>query len=76
MVFSEAPAFWSLLVMIALHAGGTVWWASSVTERVRQLERWISANQHTAERIAAMEQRIENISQGVARIEDVLRRRR
>lgn len=51
----------------------TVWWAASLTKRVDHIERWIANNEHTAERLAALEQQIKNMNAGIFRIEQHLR---
>ena len=62
-----------LTVTLVVHLVTTVWWAASLTKRVDHIEKWISTNEHTAARLATMEQRIENMGSGVARIEQHLR---
>lgn len=54
---------------------GTVWWAATVTKRIEFIERWISTNQHTAERLAALDQRISGLGEGITRIEHYLRQK-
>jgi len=65
-----------LTMTLIVHLAATVWWAASLTKRVDHIERWISSNEHTAARIAALEQDIEHVSSGVARIEHYLRNRK
>lgn len=62
-----------LTITLVVHLIATVWWAASLTKRVEHIEKWISSNEHTAARIAALEQRIDNISGGIFRIEQYLR---
>ncbi|MBI3441725.1 MAG: hypothetical protein HY052_08020 [Proteobacteria bacterium] len=62
-----------LTVTLMVHLIATVWWAASLTKRVEHIERWISGNQHTAERLVALEQRIDHLGIGIARIEQHLR---
>ncbi len=62
-----------LTVTLVVHLIATVWWAASLTKRVDHIEKWISSNQHTAERLAALEQRLDNMSGGIFRIEQYLR---
>ena len=64
-----------LTTTLIVHLIATVWWAASLTKRVDHIERWIASNEHTAERLAALEQQIENISCGIVRIEQSLRPR-
>lgn len=60
---------------LLIHLTSTIWWAASLTKRVDHIEKWISHNEHTAERLAAMEQHIANLSAGIARIERRLTRK-
>jgi hypothetical protein len=66
----------SLLVTVVAHLVSTVWWAASVTQRLGHVERWIVSHEHTAERLAALEQRMEGIQHGISRIEDFIRSER
>lgn len=68
-------ALLTLGVMLGVHLISTVWWAATVTKRVEHIERWIANNEHTAERLASLEQRIENIGSGVFRIEQFIRQK-
>ena len=70
----EASAIPLLMLMITLvvHLVVTVWWAASLTKRVDHIERWISSNEHTAARLAALEQQMNDVSRGIARIEHYL----
>lgn len=54
---------------------GTIWWAASVTKRIEFIERWIASNHQTAERLAAMEQRISSMGEDITRIEHYLRQK-
>lgn len=54
---------------------GTIWWAATVTKRIEFIEKWISSNEHTAERLAALEQRILSLGEGISRIEHYLRQK-
>jgi len=54
---------------------GTIWWAASVTKRIEFIEKWISSNEHTAERLVALEQRILSLGEGISRIEHYLRQK-
>jgi len=63
----------ALTVTLVVHLIVTVWWAASLTKRVDHIEKWISSNERTPERLAALEQQIENISSGIVRIEHYLR---
>jgi hypothetical protein len=66
----------TLSVTLSVHLIATVWWAASLTRRVDHIERWINSNAHTAERLAALEQQIANLSTGISRIEHHLRHRK
>jgi hypothetical protein len=56
---TDAISMLALCTTIVVHLVSTVWWAASVTRRIEHIERWISHHEHTAERLAALEQRIE-----------------
>lgn len=73
MTDSSAIALLTLAVTLLVHLVSTVWWAASITRRVDYIERWISSNQHTAERLIALEQRIDHLGSGIARIESFIR---
>jgi hypothetical protein len=75
MVDASAIPLLMLTITLVVHLVATVWWAATLTKRVDHIERWISSNGHTAERLAALEQRIEGMSDGIARIEHYLRAR-
>lgn len=70
---SSAIPFLMLMITLVVHLIATVWWAASLTKRVEHIEKWIGSNEHTAERLATLEQRIENMSGGIFRIEQYLR---
>jgi hypothetical protein len=63
----------TLSVTLSIHLIATVWWAASLTRRVDHIEKWITNNAHTAERLAAVEQQISNVGAGITRIEHHLR---
>jgi hypothetical protein len=65
----------TLSVTLGMHLIATVWWAASLTRRVDHIEKWIDHNGTTAERLAAMEQRIAAISTALSRIEHHLRQK-
>ncbi len=54
---------------LLIHLTSTIWWAASLTKRVEHIEKWISNNEHTAERMAAIEQHIQHLTAGISRIE-------
>jgi hypothetical protein len=62
-----------LTLTLSVHLIATVWWAASLTKRVEHMERWILSNEHTAERLAALELQIDHIGGGISRIEQYLR---
>ena len=70
---ADVIALATLAMTLALHLVATVWWAASLTRRVDHIERWITSNENTAERLAALDQQIRNLSAGIARIEHYLR---
>jgi len=76
MVIEEGTVALLMLTMtLILHLIATVWWAASLTKRVDHIEKWISSNEHTAERLAMLEQKMESMGGGIARIEQYLRAR-
>ena len=72
----ENIGFLALLLTLIVHLITTVWWAATLTKRVEHIERWIANNEHTAERLAALEQQIDNVGSGITRIEQYLRQSR
>lgn len=74
-VSAEAISMLTLSLTVMIHLVSTVWWAASITRRVEHIEKWITHNEHTAERLAALEQRIEHLNGGIHRIELFLRQR-
>ena len=73
MVDDSAVPLLMLTITLIVHLIATVWWAASLTKRVEHIEKWIASNEHTAERLAALEQQIKNMSGGIFRIEQYLR---
>jgi hypothetical protein len=69
----EALPYIALSLTVVVHLITTVWWAASITRRVEYIERWTASHEHTAERLASLEQRIEHLSSGILRIEDFIR---
>lgn len=65
----------TLSVTLIVHLVATVWWAASLTRRVDHIEKWINNNEHTGERIAALEEQLKGLASGIARIEHYLRHR-
>jgi hypothetical protein len=65
----EAIGLIALSFTLMLHLAGTIWWAASLTKRVEHIERWISGNEHTGERLVSLEANIQNMSHALARIE-------
>lgn len=65
----------ALSATLGVHLIATVWWAATLTKRVDHIERWMANNEHTAERLAALEQQVKAMSSGIARIEHYLRNR-
>jgi hypothetical protein len=65
----------TLSVALLAHLFSTVWWAASVSRRVDYIEKWITHHEHTAERLAALEQRIDHLHDGIQRIELFLHQR-
>lgn len=67
--------FATISMTLSAHLIATAWWAATMTKRVDYLEKWISSHEHTAERLAALEQQIAGLNGGVLRIETLLRQR-
>lgn len=65
----------TICVTLSAHLIATAWWAASITKRVDYLERWITSHEHTAERLAALEQQIAGLTNGIVRVESLLRQR-
>ena len=65
----------TLPVTLIAHLVSTVWWAASLSRRVDYIEKWIAHHEHTAERLAALEQRIDHLHDGIQRIELFLHQR-
>ena len=70
---ADIIALITLSATLTAHLVATVWWAASLTRRVDHIERWIGHNEHTGERLAAIEQQVKNLGAGIARIEHHLR---
>lgn len=68
-------ALLTLAVTLCAHLISTIWWAATITKRVEHIERWIAHNEHTSERLAGLEQKVENIGSGILRIEQFIRQK-
>lgn len=64
-----AAAMAGMALTMLVHFVATIWWAASLTKRVEHVERWIINHERTAERLAALETQVNNVSTGIARIE-------
>lgn len=62
-------------ITLTIHLIGTVWWAASITRRVEFVEKWITQNEHTAERLMSLEKQVDHVGDGINRIEHILRHR-
>ena len=71
----EVISMLTLSLTVIIHLVSTVWWAASITRRIEHIEKWINHHEHTAERLAALEQRIDHLNGGINRIELFLRQR-
>ncbi len=71
----ETLSLLTLSVTLLVHLCGTIWWAASISRRVDHIEKWITYHEHTAERLAALEQRIDHLYDGIQRIEIFLHQR-
>lgn len=72
---TEIISLLTLSATLMVHLFGTIWWAASISRRVDYIEKWITHHEHTAERLAALEQRIDNLHDGIQRIELFLHQR-
>lgn len=72
---SDTLSLLGLSATILVHLISTVWWAASVTRRIEYIERWITHHEHTAERLAKLEQRLEHVGHAIERIEHFLRQK-
>lgn len=72
---SETLSLIGFSITVIVHLVSTIWWAASITRRVDHIERWITQNEHTAERLAVLERSLDHIRDGIDRIEDFLHRR-
>ena len=73
-----SPDFVGLLTLsltLSIHLIGTAWWAASMTKRVDYIEKWVTSHEHTAARLAALEQQISHLNGGIGRVEALLRGR-
>lgn len=75
MIDNTAVALLTLSLTLLVHLVTTVWWAASITRRIEFIEKWISSNEHTAERLAALDQRMTSLAEGINRIELYMRER-
>ncbi|MDE1151417.1 MAG: hypothetical protein PW788_02675 [Micavibrio sp.] len=73
MLDNSSVALATLALTLLVHLVSTVWWAASLTRRVEYIERWVASNARTTERLAAVEQRLDNLVSGMARIETYMR---
>lgn len=64
----------ALIITIAVQTAGIVWWASSLSERVNTLERRADASAPQGDRLTRVEVKIENVQEGIARIERLIRK--
>ncbi len=71
---TEAMSLIGFSITVIVHLISTIWWAASITRRVDHIERWITQNEHTAERLAVLERSLDHIRDGIERIEDFLHR--
>lgn len=71
---TEAMSLIGFSITVIVHLISTIWWAASITRRVDHIERWITQNEHTAERLAVLERSLDHIRDGIERIEDFLYR--
>lgn len=65
----------TIALTLSAHLIATAWWAASMTKRVDYIEKWITSHEHTSARMAALEQQIIGLNNGINRIEALLRQR-
>lgn len=65
----------TISLTLSAHLIATAWWAASMTKRVDHIEKWITSHEHTAARMAALEQQIAHLNSSIARVEALLRGR-
>ncbi|MCA1298049.1 hypothetical protein [Stappia indica] len=63
-----------LIVALMMHAGSTVWWAASISNRVAHLEDVADRTQEQPERLARLEAQIASLSDYLRRIDSKMDR--
>ena len=63
-----------LIVALVMHAGTSIWWASDLTSRVKQIEQDQREASDMPERITRVETQVEGNREYLKRIEDKLDR--
>ena len=51
------------------HTAGMVWWAASLNTRVKHIESWMDENDSIRERLARLEQGMQDVRNGIQRLE-------
>lgn len=69
---AEAVGLIALSFTLLIHLAGTIWWAAQLTSRVQHIEKWISSNEHTGERLAAVEEQLKSLAASISRVERLL----
>lgn len=63
------PAVAGLLIAMLVQGVGTVWWAASLTSEVKALKAWRDEHDDLRERMARMEQGMQDVRESLRRIE-------
>ncbi len=59
----------ALIISLALQTAGFAFWMGQLSTRVAQNERVISGAQNTSDRLTRLEVTLENVAQGMSRVE-------
>lgn len=63
----------AMILALAMHAGATLWWAASLSERVNVLERYQTTSAPQSDRLTRVEEKIESIKEGITEIKRLMR---
>lgn len=61
-----------LAVVMLTHLAGFVWWAATLTSRVKHIEVWIEGNTRLAERIGVLETQNITVARDVSDIKKLI----
>lgn len=51
----------AICITLIVHLVATIWWAAKLTNRVDHIEKWITSNERMAERLIAIETKVDLI---------------